>query len=280
MENKTEKSIKKITLEQLGMVMPIGIATPDGSYSKSFSMKRWRMKEERELGELRDQNRDSSVGQFVASVLSFMCTSIGTNDFDKMKSTEKIVHISQMYVGDVFYIYTWLRIKSLGSQLKLDIKCPNCSNKFKFTADLNTVEVDVCEKAEDAFWDYKLREPFEIRGRLVTELRMGPPKWITLENMKGIGGLNTGAAKAGMIIGSIINIVDWKDSNGKPMPVALAMAELDEMSKADIEKITSLMDKNAVGPNMSIEGECPRCRYNYNMAIDWSYDNFFGISSH
>jgi hypothetical protein len=275
----TEKKIKRIPLKDLGMTMPLGILTSDGNYAKSFGIKRWRMKEERELGELRDQNRDASVGQFVATVLSAMCTNVGNHDFEKLKPAEKMVHLSQMFVGDVFYLYTWLRLKSLGPQLKLDIKCPNCSNKFKFSADLNTVEVDTCDRLEDAYWDYKLEEPFEIRNKEVTEFRMGPPRWITLENMKGIGGLNTGAAKAGMILGSIVGIKNWKDAKGEPTPVALAVSELDDMAKVDIEGITSMMDENAIGPNMAIEGECPRCRSNYVMPIDWSYDHFFGASS-
>ena len=132
------------------------------------------------------------------------------------------------------------------------------------------------ETYEDAQWTYELEEPFEIPGAKVTELKPPPPRWTTLENMKSAGGLNTGAAKAGMIAGCIIGI---KDASGKEQQAMLSMVELDEMSKIDLENITARMDENAIGPNMAIEGDCPRCRSNYVTPIDWSYDNFFGSSS-
>lgn len=271
----TESGITRTTLKELGPTLPLGILTPDNSYAKSFEVKKWRMKEERELGEMRDQQRGDSVGQFVAQVLSAMCTSVGTHDFEKLKQEERLVHVSQMYVGDVFYIYTWLRLKSLGEKLGLSIKCPSCTNNFKFEANLNTLEVDTCKTLDSAVWEYKMKEPFKIRGKTATEFLMGPPRWTTLENMKGIGGMNTGAAKAGMIVGCILGI----GNKEKHEQILLGVNELDEMAKVDIEGITTEMDKNAIGPNMAIEGECPRCRSNYVMPIDWSYDNFFGASS-
>jgi hypothetical protein len=278
-ENKTnEINAKRVTLKELGQLMPLGMANNDGNYIKSFEIKRWRMKEEREIGEQKELYKDASIGQYVGIVLSTMCTNIGNINFESLKKAEKNVHISQMFVGDVFYIYTWLRRHSIGNELQLSIKCPNCSNKFKVDANLDTIEVDVCEKLEDACWNHKLEEPFEIRGRLVAELLMGPPKWFSLENLKGTNTANTGAVKAGLILGSIQGIVDWKDENGEPKQIALTVNELDEMGKKDIEKITHGMDRNAIGPNMSVEGECPRCRSDYRMPIDWSYDNFFDIS--
>lgn len=277
-QEESKNRIQVVTLGELGQVMPLGIMTNDGNYSKSFEIKRWRMKEERELGEKRDANRDSNMAQLVSTVLSMMCTGIGQHDFTNMKDAEKTVHISQMYVGDVYYIYVWLRRKSIGNKLNLVMKCSRCSHSFDFAADLDTVEVNKCETLGDALWDYELQDPFEIRGRLVTEFIMGPPRWITLENMRGAGSRNIGAAKASLISGSISSIKDWLDDKGQPLQIALTMNEIDEMGKADIEAITSKMDENAIGPNMSVECTCPRCRTEQKMAIDWSYDNFFDIS--
>lgn len=274
-----EEKIKKVLLKELGPVMPLGIKNPDGAYSKTFTIKPWRMKEERELGQLRDQNRGSTVASFVSSVLTTMCTNIGFNTIEKMKSAEKMVMISQMFIGDVYYLYTWLRISSLGGKLNMNITCPNCSNRFKFIADLETIEVNTCDSLDDACWDYKLKKPFQIRNKDVNELRMGPPRWSTLENMEGIGALNTGEAKANLILGSIVGIKNWKTPTGEMTPVVLTMAELDEMCKEDIEALTGEMDEHSIGPDMSVEGNCPKCRSNYVDQIDWSYDNFFGASS-
>jgi hypothetical protein len=278
-ENKQENKIIKTTLKELGQSMPLGIISHNGAYAKSFNIKKWRMKEERELGEMRDGNRGESVAQFVSRVVSAMCTNVGTYNFENLKDVERLVHISQMFIGDVFYLYVWLRVKSMGDKLNLNVKCHNCSNSFKYAANLTTVEVNSCETYEDAQWTYKLEEPFIIRGKRVESFTMGPPRWTTLENMSGIGGMNTGAAKAGMILGSIIGINEEKDDNGKINQIVLTLNELDDMCKADIEGIANSLDDNVIGPNMAIEGACPKCRSNFVMPIDWSFDNFFGVSS-
>lgn len=286
-ENSTEAArdpksvnLKKVTLQEQGPMLPLGVINSDGDYSKDIATKRWRMAEERELGDIRDKNRDVNVAQFVSMVLATMCTKLGNHDLEKMKPEERRAVISQMYMGDVFYAYVWLRMKTLGNELHLNLSCPNCRNKFPFVADLNTIEVDVCDGLDDSLWVYDLKEPFDIRGKQVTSLLLGPARWTSLENMRGVGGMNTGAAKAGVILGSIHGIANWKDDKGKPQKVALAESELDEMVKVDIESITNRIDEHAIGPNMSVEGVCTRCRYNYKLAIDWGYDNFFGDSSH
>ena len=54
---------------------------------------------------------------------------------------------------------------------------------------------------------------------------------------------------------------------------------LDEMGKFDLERLTTLIDENAMGPTMAIEDKCGKCNRDYILPIDWSYDNFFGDSS-
>lgn len=277
-QTKKENKINTTTMEELGAVMPCGI-TPAGATSpiKAFEIKKWRMKEERELGALRDKNR-STVGTHIATVISTMCTKIGPYDFTQLSPAEKALHISQMVVGDVFYIYAWLRAKSLGPKLKLEIKCPSCGHKFKYMADLNTLEISVVDNVEETQWEYKLEESFQIRGKDVTKLVMEAPRWITMEGMKDIGNSDVGAVKANLISGSIIAITDWPDTNGQPTKVALSSEEIDDMSKIDIETIAEQIDEHTVGPNMSINDECPKCHGNYIMPINWTYDSFFGSS--
>jgi hypothetical protein len=278
-ETPKKTEIKRVALKEQGARLPLGIINTDGTYTKDIAVRRWRMAEERELGELRDKNRDANVAQFVGMVLATMCTQLGRHKFEELKQEERRIHISQMFMGDVFYAYVWLRLQTLGSELHLNLRCPNCGFRFPLVADLETIEVDGCDTLEECMWEYKLKESFEIRGKEVTDLLMGPARWTSLESMQGVGGLNTGAAKASVILGSIHGIANWKDKDGKPMQVALAESELDEMGKRDIEAITNRVDEHAVGPNMSVEGSCQRCRYQYKLAIDWGYDSFFGDSS-
>jgi hypothetical protein len=276
--DQNQEKIKTTTLGELGPVLPLGIRK-DGTWHKSIVVKKWRLKEERELGRLKEEQRQSSMAQFVAMVLASMADTLGPHNFSSnIKHEEKLLHISNAYIPDVFYAYIWLRVKSLGNELNLNITCPNqrCNHSFPFAADLNTIEVRTAEKIEDAMWDYDLKEPFTIRGNAVKGFQFGPPRWSVMEGMKGIGSANTGGAKAELILGSIQNIVK---ENGETEQLALAMHELDEMCKTDIERITKDLDVHAIGPEMAVDGKCPKCGQEFKSAINWGYDNFFGISS-
>ena len=114
---KTQKSVYTQTIQERGPVLPLGIADSGGNYHQDISVKPWRMKEERELGELRDQNKDANLAKYVSMVLSTMCTRLGPHDFTNMEFDHKRLVISQMFMADVFYAYVWLRIQALGCLL-------------------------------------------------------------------------------------------------------------------------------------------------------------------
>lgn len=270
-----KSKITKSLLKDLGPRLPLGVIDSSGAYVKDLAVRPWRLKEERELGEIRDQNRDANVAQFVSMVLGTMCTRIGTHELETIKLPERRVIVSQMFMGDVFFAYIWLRIQALGPELKVDLTCPNCSSKFPFSADLETIEVTSAETLSDALWEYKLHHPFSLRSRQIERLQLGPARWNGLEMMSNSGSLNTGAAKAGIIRASVHGI---PDKDGKFTSTALGEYELDEMSKRDIEEISNQIDKHAIGANMAIEGKCTKCRYSFKMPIDWGYDGFFAVS--
>lgn len=270
MEKQSSK-IKTTTIKELGPNLPLGIQTADGSLSKYFSVKKWRMKEERELGGINSD--DASIAQHASKVLSHMICEIGGKTFEDMKPEERALQISQMQMPDVFYAYIWLRISAVGEELKLNLQCPK-KHKFTFTADLETTEVRTCSTFEDALWDYELKNPFEIRGKEATGFQFGPPRWNVLESMSNAT-RSTGAAKSGIILGSIHGV----NYNGTVEPTALAEHELDDMTKRDIERIANLLDENAIGPEMVIEAKCSTCGTKLVVPIDWGYNNFFSISS-
>jgi len=271
---KAEGKLVKTTLKELGPNLPLGVPQPDGSLATGIDVRPWRMKEEKELGSLREERRGDNVAKYVSVVLSAMCNVLGSHKLSEMQDiTTRLIHISQLFMCDAFYAYFWLRYKALGPHLAMEINCPSCSNKFDFTADLESLEVTTVKSLDDAMWDYKLRDPFEIRGKVVEGFKMGPARWNAIETGKGAGMLDTGAAKHGIIHGSIHSILGLSEQ------IALMDTELDDMSKYDLEKLTSTLEDKAVGPDMAIEDKCPKCKRTFRTTIDWSYDNFFGISS-
>jgi len=274
-EEKAEVKIVRTTLRELGPNLPLGVVQPDGKLAKGIDVRPWRMKEEKELGGLREERRGDNVAKYVSVVLATMCKTLGAHNLGEMKDINtRLIHISQLFTGDVFYAYFWLRFKALGPHVKMEINCPTCNKKFDFTADIESLEVTTVNSFEDTLWEYRLRDPFEIRGKLVEGFQMGPARWNAIETGDGAGVLDTGAAKAGIIHGSIQNILGFNEQ------IALMPIELDEMSKYDLENLTTLLDERNIGPDLSIEDKCKNCKRTFKMSIDWGYDNFFGISSH
>lgn len=270
-----ESLIKKTTLGEQGPTLPLGVLGPDALYHKDLAVKPWRMKEERELGALRDANKDSNMARYVSMILGSMCTKIGTHEFgdSAVADAAKQLAIGQMFTPDVFYSYIWLRIQAMGPELVLSLKCPKCPHKIdNYVANLASVEVNVVEKLADACWEYKLQHPVNVRSAEVTHFVLGPTRWNALEMMKGSG---VGAAKPAMIKASI-HAIGTLEANKE---MVLTEGDLDELTKRDIEAMTRLIDKHSIGPNMSIEGKCPACSHEFRMAIDWGYDSFFGDSS-
>lgn len=275
-DNKPEKlKPEKTTMGALGATLPIGILAPGGNLSKTFANRPWRMKEEREIGDLREKNAEANMGQYVTMVLSIMLTEVGQHKFDSMKEHERRMVIAQMFLPDVFYMYMYLRRVSVGSKLEFEPRCPNCAKTFPFFGALDTLEVTTVNDFKSSQWHYDLTTPIEIRGKPVTGFLMGPPRWNAFESVNSSGGinsrLNTAAVKFSMIRAAIYLV----DGLGE---VALADHELDELTKKDLEIMSRKIDLETVGPNMVLEGECPACSRAFKLPIEWASEDFFAAS--
>lgn len=263
----------KTTLAELGATLPLGTCDNTGNWGRKLLTRRWRMKEERALGDLRDQTANRNIAFFLSSVIAEMYQEIGPHKFDPMSVAARRALISQMYMGDVFYAYIYLRVQALGHLLSTRLQCPTCGRLFNYDADLNTLSVKTVEALQDSKWTYRLKHPFEIRGKQVSTLIMGPARWYSIEQTQGdTGRFNSGAAKFGAIFGSIHEVPELGE-------VQLAEHEIDEMDKVDIEALSDLVDKHSIGAEMMIEDRCPRCGSQFNIPLDWGYESFFSNSS-
>jgi hypothetical protein len=273
-ETKAKEKPKVITktLKELGPVLPLGIES-GGKMFHNFSVSKWTMKQEKELGELRTEHKEAGLGRYVSMVLATMCPNIGPHDFTKISFNESLVYISNLLMGNAYYVYCWLRYQSLGEKLGLKIDCPRCTHSFDFEADLETLDVRTAESLEAFCWEHVLHEPLEIRGKEIKGFKLGPARWNTTETstdkVEGIGIL-----KEGIIRGSIYGVLGEED-----VPVVFGESELDEMCKRDIEAISRGIEDNYLGPDMSIKVRCDKCKSEIESQINWGYDNFFGISS-
>lgn len=289
MENKTAgpakgSGVEVTTLGEQEMNLPLGLAAPDGSLSKSFGIKPWRMTEEKELAQAKKDDPAQNLATYVSTVVTYMCTHLGHHDFasggkngEPMDMAERRVVTSQMYMGDVWYVYTTIRRESLGDILKLKLTCPRCRKSFPWAGSLASLGVNVAASVEDCLWEYELANPVAIRGKTVSKFRMGPQRWQVAETV--YGDPNEAQAKEAALRASIYHLNDDAER------IQLSSGDLDLLTKLDIEQISNVIDEHFIGPNMAIEinkeNPCEHCGYKEPrlIPIDWSFERFFSISS-
>jgi len=265
-------SFKTKTLKELGPNLPLGIKTESGVFEKTIELKRWTMKQEKELGAIREDNPQAKMGQYVSMVLAHMCTRLGPYNFDGMDNVKKLLKISQMHSGDVFYAYCWLRYKSLGKDLGLDLTCGRCDQEFVWNADMETLEVNCSDTLEAFLWKHEFSDPFEIRGNMCNGFVFQPSRWNTYETMNDADFGGIGVIKEKMILGSFHNLVDSGE------PIALAESEIEDLGKLDLETCVRGIEDERLGPDMSVSVK-HSCRYEFIHPIRWGFDDFFGVSS-
>lgn len=260
------------TLGELGPMLPVGFNV-GGVLVKDLSTRVWKTKDERELSKLKKPKM--SMATYIGLVLGQMCSKFGPHEWQPdTKMAERQVGVAQGYMGDVFYAYMYLRTQVIGPELKMTITCPTdgCGN-FSFMGDLNSTEVSRIDSLDQLDWFHDLRNPIEIRKQLVTKFRLRAPRWTTLVNNSKDDTMTMSMGKIMAVQGSVVGL------NEDPSELALTDAEMDELSKYDLESIASRVNDEFVGPKMVVEGNCPKCERDFAAPIDWSYDRFFSTSS-
>lgn len=270
--------MRKTNLKDLQNVLPIGVFS-QGTFCKEFSLRPWRMKEERQIGQIRERGEVLNMSKFVSELLALMITKVGNIDFENKSYEERRLFVNQMYLSDVLYVYVFLRYQALGPDLYLDIICPTCKKKFTFKADLETLDIMVYEDINDSselVEIVELQRGVEISGELRKQLRLRPNSWNAMESLKAATSANDGELKAELFKDSVIGYSD----DGDALPQFIFNDEiLDTLWKADIEEIKAHLEKVNAGASMIINGRCPECREEFFKGLDWNYDPFFAHSS-
>src|SRR6478609_201187 len=260
-----------LTMAERGPVLPVGVKTPSGDLARDLSARPWKTKDERALGKLKKPNM--SMAGYVATVIGYMYSRLGAHEWSpETPMPERLVVINQMYMGDVFYAYMWLRREVIGNELHMNVECPSCKKGFRFEGDLGSTHVQCVHDLSGLAQTYTLKDPIDVRKKKVTVFQMRPPRWGALALKEGES-LNEATAKIASIRSSIVGL------NDDPNEITLTDDELDELSKKDLEGISALLNTDYLGPRMVVEGDCPRCEAPFKQMIDWSYGGFFTSSS-
>lgn len=263
--------MKQTTLADLGAQLPIGVPTADGKLNKSFSVKPFRLKEEKELAALKEKG-GMNLGKYVSHVLAVMLDQVGGQSFKDLKMEQRLYQISKMYMCDVLYMYVYLRTDALGTSLKMKIPCGRCKAAFDFAADLNTLDVKTVDGLQELVTECELRHGFTYRGATRKKVQLRPVLWNVFESKSS---KDMGALRGAIIQNAIVGIEGIAEAEMSVIPDAT----LDELTKRDVETITGLIDGKTPGPIMAVAAECPECDSKWMGSIDWGYDSFFSHSS-
>ena len=265
--------ISNPTIAEWGQQLPIGIET-EGKLVRSFDLKRLNWEIEREINTQWAARRDRlNIGEYMGTILANTVTQVGGQDITKFKREKKLLIFNQMYQADVYYMYAYLRLLTLGKEMDMgEIQCPSCRHRFPYVADLTTLEVGIIENVSDLVCDVDLRDGFDMGGNHKTKMKMKPPLWSMLGSSFPTT-INESEMFLAMITNSVFEI------EGMPEGSLLTEREVSQFSKYDVEICRDLMDNVLAGPRWEIEGDCPKCGEHFYDLVDWTYSNFFGVSS-
>lgn len=261
------------TIAEWGQQLPIGVET-GGKFIRSFEIKPLSWAIEREINKQWGVRRERlNLGEYVGTILANTVIQVGGQDITKFKHDKKLLIFNQMFQADVFYMYAYLRLITLGKEMDLgEIRCPSCSHRFPFVADLSSLEVAIIENPSDLVFDVELKDGFEMGKNHKTKLKMKPPLW----NMLG-SNLPTSFNESEMFLAMVTNCI--VEIEGMPDGSVLTEHEVLQFSKYDVEICRDAMENVLVGPRWEIDDECPKCGEQFYELVDWTYSRFFGVSS-
>lgn len=265
-----EAKISSTTIGDYGHRLPVGILQ-GGALHRGFAFKPFRMKEERELEAKRKANKRISVGDFVTAVMAHMLTKLGPHsDFQSLTEDQRQLVVSQMYLGDVVYMWLCLRIEALGEAIQFPLKCGSCGFEQKLKADLNLTDVKVYEDLTSLTKNVKLRHGMVLPdGDETKDVVIQPPRW---SGMCGASpGANASDVKMALLIASIHTVGDGKFS--------ATTDAIEALSKWDVELMSKAVDTDSPGPDMTLEAVCSRCSNEWKIPLEWNWDFFFTAAS-
>lgn len=274
--NSNKDKYIKTKLGELGSRLPIGVEV-NKKLIKDIASRPWRFKEEKELGAYRDENKGLTLGAFISHMMSMMMTKIGPHNFSepitKATAPERSLIVNQLYLGDVLYMYGYLRKVCLGKDVHSVIPCPFCELKNERILNLDELDVFVVDDPSRLIQEVELYDGVKIFGELRKKLKVRPPTWMIMQNQDMFG--DNLALRTGLLINECVVGAEGIEGNN---PIVIIENDMDEMSKMDIELLSATIE-DTPGPKMAVELDCARCRQQSLQIIDWRYDAFFSSVS-
>lgn len=267
LENKNSKD-NVVLLKDLKNNMPIPMP---GKPSQEFSFINWTMKQEKSIANMKKET--GMMGKFVSAVICYMLDTLYGEDFKNKTKDEKIVFINQQDMPNIMYLWVYLRLETLGDEIKLDVICPSCGRNNKDrTFTLNTMDITTKSINDSRISSYKLIKPFMFNDERIETLDINITKWEAMESAKDEVATNEGLLKELIFKNSIIGVNKSEDFID-------IESLIENLHKIDIESLSNAISKHNGGPALTLSDKCVFCGAEYFRFLNWSYDYFFAASS-
>jgi hypothetical protein len=270
--------VRLITLSELGKKLPIGVldtnSTGEQKLLKDFNVSRLDWVKERAVAEtwktLIDR-KDQTVLDYILCILANTVTDIGGVSLSKHDVDHRIYIIGEMFAGDVFYMYAYLRVHSIGNEFQLkNVKCPSCGKVIPiYEIDLSTIEVLTRDDPNDITHDVILKHGFKLGGELRKKITLQPASFRVVSHAD----INNDALFFADVLKSSCTKIDGVDGG------VITDTEIEQMSPYDLALVRSENDFLAGGVDWSIDITCQKCSHKFTQMIDWRYGHFFALSS-
>ena len=272
-----EEPVRLITLAELGRRLPIGIIdTKDGvkHLIKDFTVVKLDWTKEREISKAwKSISRRPNITMFdyVLCVLAHTVTNIGGIDFSKHNLEHRMHILGEMFAGDVFYMYAYLRVFSLGPEFDLrNLRCPSCNSHIsRYGVDLSTIEVSTREDVDKLTQKVVLRNGFTLANGIRKTIYLQPASIRALSAST----IEDDDAEffANILKSTCVGIEGVEGA-------VITDQEIVQLEPYDLALIRDASDWIAGGVNWSVDVDCD-CGFTFDQIIDWRYGNFFSLSS-
>lgn len=267
-----------ITLSSLGKKLPIGILdkSPNGEsrFLKDFRVSKLDWNKEREVAATWknvSQRSDVTILDYILCLLAHTVTDIGGASMEKHDIDHRMYILGEMFAGDVFYMYAYLRVHSIGPEFHLrNVMCPKCQHVVPvYEVDLSSIEVLTRDDPEDITKDVELRNGFKLAGDVRKKITLQPASFRVVAHSE----LDDDAQFFADVLKSACTQIEGVEG------AVITDDEIAQMSPYDLALVRSENDWLAGGIDWSIDIECESCKTKFNRIIDWRYGNFFSLSS-
>lgn len=266
-----QRQFSESTAVDYGDRLPLGVYR-DGVLHREFAFRPYKSSIEKELDKLKQKNQAMNNVEWATVLLATMLTRLGPyTDFAEEDFNTRRAIISRLYQPDMLYLIVRLRQSALGSEVRFNLTCPRCAEKYRPSIDLDDLKLTVAETAQSLTTLHTLRDGIVVGGKTYTKLVLGPPRWGALA---GIRSRSTVDAEFAIIVASIRRALT---DAGEVSQITSDM--LGESSKYDFEVLKKVIDDEMAGPDLALQSECPSCGFVQNYGVDWSWDFFFKAAS-